>query len=136
MSNISAAVGLIQLKKFDRMNRRKIEVARRYDAAFGDIEGIDLLRNNGYIDIGLFVYILKIRNGRNELMNHLGSKGVGSGIHYIPSHVFSFYKKDGISLPITEQIYDEILTLPLFPDITDAQVETVVDAVISGMAAG
>jgi perosamine synthetase len=136
MSNISAAVGLIQLKKFDRMNRRKIEVARRYDAAFGDIGGIDLLRNNGYTDIGLFVYILKIRRRRNELMSYLGSKGVGSGIHYIPSHVFSFYKKEGTHLPITEQIYDEILTLPLFPDITDAQVETVIDAVTSGMAAG
>jgi len=134
MSNISAAVGLIQLKKFDQMNGRKIEVAKRYDAAFDGVEGITLLRNDGYKDIGLFVYILKVKKGRNELMDHLARKGVGSGIHYIPSHIFSFYKKDGFHLPVTEQIYDEILTLPLFPDITDAQVEHVIDAVISGMA--
>ena len=133
MSNISAAVGLIQLKKFDQMNGRKIEVAKRYDAAFDGVEGITLLRNDGYKDIGLFVYILKVKKGRNELMDHLARKGVGSGIHYIPSHIFSFYKKDGFHLPVTEQIYDEILTLPLFPDITDAQVEHVIDAVISGM---
>jgi len=134
MSNINAAVGLIQLKKFDRMNRRKIDVAKQYDAAFDDVAGIALLRNDGYKDIGLFVYILKVIKGRNELMDHLAKRGVGSGIHYIPCHIFSFYKKEGIHLPITEQIYDEILTLPLFPDITDTQVERVIDAVISGMA--
>ena len=132
MSNISAAVGLIQLKKFDRMNQRKIEVAQKYDSAFEGVEGITLLRNDDYRDIGLFVYILKVKKGRNELMDHLARKGVGSGIHYIPSHIFSFYKKEAVSLPITEQIYDEILTLPLFPDITDSQIERVIDAVISG----
>jgi perosamine synthetase len=134
MSNISAAVGLVQLKKYDRMNRRKIEVAKRYDAAFKGVNGITLLRNDGYKDIGLFVYILKIKARRNELMDTLSKKGVGSGIHYIPSHIFSFYKKEGVHLPVTEQIYDEILTLPLFPDITDTQVEQVIDAVVSGMA--
>lgn len=136
MSNISAAIGLIQLKKYDRMNQRKIEVAKRYDAAFSGIEGITLLRNDGYKDMGLFVYITKIIGGRrNEIMDYLGKKGVGSGIHYIPCHEFSFYKQEGVYLPVTEQIYNEIITLPLFPDITDAQVETVIDAVTSGMAA-
>jgi len=134
MSNISAAIGLIQLKKFSRMNHRKIEVAKRYDAAFECVEGITLLKNDSYKDIGLFVYILKVTKGRNELMDHLARQGVGSGIHYIPSHIFTFYKKEGVHLPITEKIYDEILTLPLFPDITDAQIERVIDAVISGMA--
>ncbi len=134
MSNISAAVGLIQLKKFDRMNRRKIDIAKRYDAAFEGVKGITLLRNDGYKGIGLFVYIFKVNKGRNELMDHLARRGVGSGVHYIPSHIFSFYKKEGVHLPITEKIYDQILTLPLFPDITDAQVEKVIDAVISGVA--
>ena len=136
MSNISAAVGLIQLKKFDIMNRRKIEVAKRYDAAFRGITGITLLRDDGYKDIGLFVYILKINKERNELMDHLSRNGVASGIHYIPSHIFTFYKKEGVHLLITEQIYDEILTLPLFPDITDAQVEHVIESVKSGISPG
>jgi perosamine synthetase len=132
MSNISAAVGLVQLKKFDRMNQRKIDVAKQYDAAFEKLEDVTLLRNNGYRDIGLFVYILKIKSRRNELMETLGRRGVASGIHYIPSHVFTYYKKDGVHLPVTEQIYNQILTLPLFPDITDLEVDQVIDAVISG----
>jgi perosamine synthetase len=134
MSNINAAIGLVQLKKFKTMNKRKIEVARKYDDAFEGIEGVALLRNDNYKDIGLFVYILKIKKGRNELMDHLARHGVGSGIHYIPSHLFTLYKKDGCHLPVTEQIYNEIITLPLFPDITDSQVEQVIEAVKSGVS--
>jgi perosamine synthetase len=134
MSNINAAIGLQQLKKFDAMNKRKIAVARKYDEAFKDSKGITLLRTEDYKDIGLFVYIVKINKGRNELMDHLTRNGVGSGIHYIPSHLFTFYKNARCHLPVTEQIYDEILTLPLFPDITDAQVEKVIKAVKSGIS--
>jgi perosamine synthetase len=134
MSNISAAVGLVQLKKFEAMNRRKISVAQRYDAAFKGIANLTLLRDDGYKDIGLFVYILKIKKERNELMDHLARNGVGSGIHYIPSHIFSFYKKEGFHLPVTEKIYDEIISLPLFPDITDVQVEHVIESVKSGIS--
>ena len=134
MSNINAAIGINQLRKFDRMNNRKIAVAKCYDAAFGDVEGITLLRTGDYKNIGLFVYIIRVEAKRNELMDHLEKHGVGSGIHYIPSHLFTYYKKGRLHLPITEQIYDEILTLPLFPDITDAQVEQVISAVTSGMA--
>lgn len=134
MSNINAAIGLEQLKKFRKMNDRKTEVAREYDKALRDCEGIDLLRTDDYKDIGLFVYIVKIRKGRNELMEHLARNGVGCGIHYIPSHLFTFYKKGKYHLPVTEQIYDEILTLPLFPDISDDQVKRVIAAIKSGMA--
>ncbi len=135
MSNINAAIGINQLKKYDRMNNRKVAVAKRYDEAFGSVSGITLLRHDHYRDIGLFVYIIKVDEKRNELMDYLGKHGVGSGIHYIPSHLFTFYKQRKVHLPVTDQIYDRILTLPLFPDITDAQVDHVIASVKDGMAA-
>src|SRR5208283_1488036 len=64
MSNINAAIGLVQLGKFEKMNRRKIAVAKQYDAAFENVENVTLLRNDGYRDIGLFVYILRIKSRR------------------------------------------------------------------------
>jgi perosamine synthetase len=133
MSNINAAIGLVQLKKFDAMNRCKIEVARRYDEAFSNIPGITLLRNDNYRDIGLFIYVIRIEKCRNELMDHLTSLAVGSGIHYIPSHLFTYYRKRRLSLPITDRVYGEILTLPLFPDITDEQVNRVINAIRTGI---
>jgi perosamine synthetase len=135
MSNISAAIGLVQLKKFRVMNQRKIDVARLYDRAFKSLPGVTLLRDDGYRDIGLFIYILRIDDGRNELMDYLSKQGVGSGIHYIPCHQFTFYRKKDLVLPVTDTIYREILTLPLFPDITDEEVERVISAVRSGVQA-
>jgi perosamine synthetase len=129
MPNINAAIGLVQLKKFARMNEDKIRVARAYDDAFRDCPGITLLENHGYREIGLFAYILRVQAGRNEMMDFLGTKGVGSGVHYIPSHQFTFYREDGRDLPVTERVYNEILTLPLFAGMTSAQVDRVIAAV-------
>jgi perosamine synthetase len=133
MSNINAAIGLVQLRRFDAMNRRKIEVARRYDEAFGNIDGVVIPGNRGYEGIGLFAYMMRVRSRRNELMDYLAARGVGSGVHYIPSHLFSFYHREGLVLPVTEQVYREIISLPLFPDITDEEVERVILYVSSGL---
>ena len=133
MSNINAAIGLVQIRKFGAMNRRKVEVARRYDEAFGDLDGIELLENRGYDGIGLFAYMVKVRSRRNELMDYLAARGVGSGVHYIPSHLFSYFHEEGLVLPATEQVYKEILSLPLFPDITDEQVDRVIREVGQGL---
>jgi perosamine synthetase len=133
MSNISAAIGLVQIRKFDAMNRRKIEVARRYDEAFKDIDGVQILENRGYEGIGLFAYMMRVRSHRNELMDYLGARGIGSGVHYIPSHLFSFYRREGLVLPVTEKMYREIISLPLFPDITDEEVERVILHLSSGL---
>ncbi|MGA2935099.1 MAG: DegT/DnrJ/EryC1/StrS family aminotransferase [Methanomicrobiales archaeon] len=133
MSNISAAIGLVQIRKFGAMNRRKIEVARRYDEAFGDMDGVEILGNRDYEGIGLFAYMMRVRSHRNELIDFLAGRGVGSGVHYIPSHLFSYYRREGLVLPVTEQIYREIISLPLFPDITDEEVERVILQVSSGL---
>ncbi|WP_052300932.1 DegT/DnrJ/EryC1/StrS family aminotransferase [Methanoplanus limicola] len=133
MSNINAAIGLVQIEKFKKMNERKIFAAKRYDAAFSNIKGITILRNDNYNDIGLFTYVMLIDNNRDKLMEYLNSKGVGCGVHYIPSHLFSYYKSDNVDLPVTEEIYEKIITLPLFPDITGGNIQRVIDVVCEGM---
>ena len=129
MPNINAAIGLEQLKKFAVMNQDKIRVARAYDAAFRDCAGITLLEDRGYEDIGLFAYILRVHAGRNELMDYLGKNGVGSGVHYIPSHLFTFHHQADLTLPVTERVYNEILSLPLFAGMSAPQVDRVTSSV-------
>ncbi|HXW98293.1 MAG TPA: DegT/DnrJ/EryC1/StrS family aminotransferase, partial [Methanomicrobiales archaeon] len=68
-----------------------------------------------------------------ELMDYLAARGVGSGVHYIPSHLFSYFRQEGLMLPETERVYQEILSLPLFPDIADKQVDRVIDEVKRGL---
>lgn len=63
------------------------------------------------------------------MIEFLKKKGIGTGIHYIPNHLQPFFKPFATSLPITEQIGEEIVTLPLYCDMTDEQVATVIRAV-------
>ena len=130
MSNINAAIGLVQLKKFSAMNMRKIEIAKRYAAAFGLLPKLRLLKTD-YEHTALFTYILRVLKGEREaLMPFLKQQGVDSGIHYIPAHHFTYFKRFATRpLPATERLYDEILTLPLFSEMTDAEVEKVIQAV-------
>ena len=131
MSNINAAIGLVQIKKFEQMNKRKIDIAKRYDEEFAPIEGLSLLRIE-YENLGLFTYIIKVKERRDELMVHLKEKGIGSGIHYIPVHHFTYYKNFLRNpLPITDKVYEQILTLPLYPDMTDKEADLVIKEVHS-----
>jgi len=128
MSNINAAIGLVQLKKFKKLNAKRIKIAKRYDKELGKIEGLELLKTN-YKDIAFFMYIIKVKKNRDGLMDHLKENGIVSGIHYIPSHKFKYYEKHATSLPVTDKLYEEILTLPLYPDMTAAEQTKVIEAI-------
>jgi perosamine synthetase len=128
MSNINAAIGLVQLKKYDKLNAMKIAIAKIYDKEFAGLEKFELLRTD-YDGLSLFIYVIKVRKDREKLMKFLEERGIGTGIHYIPCHLFSFYRRKGVKLPATEKVYKQILTLPLFPDMTDKQVGRVISAI-------
>jgi perosamine synthetase len=128
MSNINAAIGLVQLKKFKKLNAKRIKIAKRYDRELGKIDGLELLKTD-YKDIAFFMYIIKVKNNRDGLMKHLKEKGIDSGIHYIPSHLFTLYKGFATKLPATEKVWEEILTLPLYPDLTAAEQTKVISSI-------
>lgn len=125
MSNINAAIGLEQLKKFTGFNRRKIEIARRYDKEFSGLAQLEVI-NTDYNGVALFMYVVLVKQKREELMLYLRQNKIESGIHYIPAHLFSFYKHLATALPVTEQIYKRILTLPLYADMADEEVKLVI----------
>lgn len=129
MSNINAAIGIVQFKKFESFIHRKKEIVQKYNDAFMNIDGVKILSWN-LKETAPFTYIIRVLNGaREDLIEFLKKKGVGTGIHYIPNHLQPFFKPFATSLPITEQIGEEILTLPLYYEMTDEQVSTVIEAV-------
>jgi perosamine synthetase len=129
MSNINAAIGLAQFKKFESFIQRKKEIVQRYNDTLMTIDGLKILTWN-LEETAPFTYIIRILNGEREaLITFLNEKGIGTGIHYIPNHLQPFFKPFASSLPVTEQIGEEILTLPLYYDMTDEQVLTVIRAV-------
>jgi len=132
LPNLNAALGLAQLERRDHMRDRKRQVVARYDGAFQQREGLALVTHDPD-HVFPFFYVLRVLDGRRDaMMRHLADRGVGSGVHYIPNHFQPlFVAHDQPHLPRTERLFGEILTLPLYADITDGEVDTVVAAVRS-----
>jgi len=129
LSNINAAIGLAQLKRFDEYRSRKREIVRRYDDAFRAIEGLAVIDHN-LEDTFPFFYIIRVLSDRRDPMaDHLKDRGVATGVHYIPNHLHPLFSDQTRSLPRTERLYREILTLPLYYEMSDGDIETVIASV-------
>ena len=117
------------MKKFDGFMNKKRKIMKLYDEAFGGIGGIELLKRD-YEGTAPFNYIVKIKGGRRDgLMQFLKDRGIDSGVHYIPNHIQPFFKKFKCRLPVTERVWKEILTLPLYYDMKDTDAAFIIDSV-------
>jgi perosamine synthetase len=74
------------------------------------------------------IYVLKT-DRRDELIDFLRDRGIGTSVHYYPNHLFELYRPYRAGVPITEEIWQKIITLPIYPSLTDEQVQTVIEGV-------
>jgi dTDP-4-amino-4,6-dideoxygalactose transaminase len=129
MSSINAAIGVEQLKKFERFLARRRDICRRYDSAFASIGGLRTLPID-YHEAAPHIYVVRVLNGRRDaLMRSLRDAGIETGVNYIPNHLHPHFRRSGLTLPATEQAYHEILTLPLHCALSDTDVERVIGSV-------
>ena len=125
MSNINAAIGLAQIKKVDSFIACRREICHLYDKNLKGLSSIECM-SASYDEITPFMYVIRVKNGRrNELKAYLMEHDIESGISYIPCHHFTLYKDCGAHLPVTDNIYDEILCLPIHYELKDEDVVTV-----------
>lgn len=125
MSNINAAIGLAQIKKVDKFIERRRELCNIYDKELADVNGV-VTMPGGYEDITPFMYVIRVKDGkRNRLKDFLMEHDIESGISYIPCHHFNYFHKDTDNLPVTDQIFEEILCLPMHYDLSDDDVKQV-----------
>ena len=131
MTDISAAIGLAQLKKLPGYTERRQHNARLLNEKLSDIEGIQcpILKDN--CSHSFHQYTIRTHN-RDELSDYLRTKGIGSGIYYpIPIHRQPFYKEIGYndSLLVTEKASREVLSLPVHPGVTGEDIDTIANAI-------
>lgn len=127
MSNIMAAIGLVQLTRFDGLAAKRQQLAKRYDELLSDISDIKLL-DRDYSKVVPHIYVVRINSqfDKKDLQASLLEMGIQTGMHYMPNHLLSFYKNDQqLPFPVTEKVYSELITLPLHPDIGMEDVEYV-----------
>ncbi len=138
ITDFQCALGISQLRKLVDWVERRRTIARRYDVAFSEIIGIEPLnvRPEAYHAYHLYVIRLKAEDlgcDRETLFSRLRFRGIGVNVHYIPVHLHPYYRQrfgTGPALcPQAEAAYKQIISLPMYPGMTDADVEDVIKAV-------
>ena len=137
MTDIQAVLGISQLDKIDYFIEKRKEIVKRYNEAFKETEGIILHKNEDYSDTVNHLYVIKLdlpklKAGRNEIFNALLAENIGVNVHYIPVYLHPYYQKLGYKkglCPKAEELYDALITIPLFPAMTIEDVEDVINGV-------
>jgi len=134
MSNLFAAVGRVQLARLEHeFAPRRVELANLYRKQLENVPGIQILDTHLGPVIPHIQPVRILGDRRDELRLALENQGIQTGIHYKPNHLLSFYGGGSVHLPICEQLYKELVSLPLHPGLTCEDVEQVCRSVTEFM---
>jgi perosamine synthetase len=137
LTDFQCALGLSQLHQLPGWVTRRQEIARRYEVAFADVKAIQPLQARADISHAYHLYVIqldlaRLRASRAEVFAALRAEGIGVNVHYIPVHLHPFYRErfgTGPGLcPVGEAAYERIISLPIFPAMTDEDVHDVITA--------
>lgn len=138
MTDIQAAMGLAQLRKLERFQQRRREIAERYTAAFQELDGLETPTIRPDVAPAWHLYVLRLnssalRIGRDQFIDELTARNIGTSVHFIPIYRHPFYR-DRYDLhpgmfPVTDGSYRRMLSLPLHPGLSDRDVSDVIEAV-------
>lgn len=137
MTDFQAALLISQLKKLPEFSKRRHEIVDRYNEAFADVPEIIVQREIPESDTTRHLYIIqldldKLTCTRREFFDAMSAENVQCQVHYVPVYYFPFYRDMGYErglCPNAERIYGRIMSIPLYPMMTDEDVETVITAV-------
>jgi dTDP-4-amino-4,6-dideoxygalactose transaminase len=139
MTDVQAAMGIAQLRKLDRFQARRREIVAAYNLAFQDVDALEIPVERPEVEHAWHLYVLRLRLGalrigRNQFIDELTALNIGTSVHFIPIHIHPFYQQkyryEPKQFPVAYESYQRMLSLPLHPLLTDADVGDVVTAVL------
>lgn len=138
LTDFQAALGVSQLKKLGRFKKRRREIVAQYDRAFANLPNVMAPIEEKGVESAFHLYVLRVDFealgvSRNFVMTQLKKQGIGTQVHYIPVHLQPYYQncfgyKPG-DFPVCEKYYEQALSLPLYPAMTNRDVAFVIRAV-------
>lgn len=139
MSDIQAAIGLWQLKKLEGFQCRRREIVAAYSAAFRDMDTLEIPVERADVESAWHLYILRLRPealtiDRNAFISELAARNIGTSVHFIPIHIHPYYRDKYKFIPedfsIAYGSYLRMLSLPVYPRMTPADVSDVIESVL------
>jgi len=131
LHDVSAAIGLVQLRKLDENNRKRARLAARYNEAFQALDWLETPTVRDYAEPSWHLYVVKLPNerSRDELIRTLKQHNIAPGVHYYPINLHPYYQRAGAEVPVANELWKRILSLPLYPDLTESDQDRVIDTV-------
>jgi perosamine synthetase len=127
MNDLMAAIGLAQLKKLDWMNARRRQIIQRYLNGLKDHKHVRPLFPYQLDNAAYWLFGVRC-DYRDDMIIHLKKHGIATGVHYMPLPLHPLFKRYQSETPVANEIWKTMITLPLFPDLTDEEVDYIVKA--------
>lgn len=138
LTDLQAALGIVQLAKCDAMNLARQSIAERYSRAFRSVESLQIPSVSADRESSWHLFVLRLhldqlRIDRNQFIRELAERGVSASVHFIPLHLQTLYQRDygykSGDFPVAEREYYRSLSLPIYPTMCEEEVEHVIWAV-------
>jgi len=138
LTDIQSAIGIHQLRKLPRFNARRAEIAALYSRELASVPGLELPGLAGYEQVHPWHLFTVLAPDRADFMDRLKAQGIGTGLHFEAVHLHAYYRErfgyvPGV-FPVAEEVCSRIVSLPLFPSMTDEDARDVVAAVQQAVA--
>jgi dTDP-4-amino-4,6-dideoxygalactose transaminase len=139
LSDIQAAIGLVQLDRLDELMEARGRIATRYDECFSSSPFVGTPPRRAGDGHAWHLYVIRLNLdeltiGRSEVIERLTAAGIGASVHFIPLHLHTYYQREfGYQpgdFPVAERLYERSISLPIWPGMSDAEVDRVADTVL------
>jgi perosamine synthetase len=132
-TDINSSLGLVQLSKQNILYDKRVNIANKYNIAFGKNKNITLPFIKDNRTTSWHLYVIKIKN-RDKIYDLLRDSNIGTSVHFIPIHKHPYYKKtfnyNNEDYPIANKVFDKSLSLPIYPDMTNDEINYVIDNIL------
>jgi len=132
ITDIQCALGLSQMNKLDRFVARRRELVARYQNAFQDVKEVITPIEKDGCNSSWHLYVIQVEH-RKEVFEKLRKAGIGVNVHYIPVYHHPYYRQNGyadVSCPNAAKLYEGLISLTLYPELTNEQQDYVVEKVL------
>lgn len=139
MTDIQAALGLVQLNRLAAFQKRRREIVAQYSEAFGGHDSFDTPVERDHVEHAWHLYVLRLRPdalriGRDRFIDELAARNIGTSVHFIPVHLHPFYREKygytPFDFPVAYGNYARSVSLPLHPSLSAEDVGDVIDAAL------
>jgi len=138
LTDIAAALGIPQLHKCDRFRTTRKRYASLYNEGFKDIPEILVPHVADDVEHAWHLYVIqldleRLRIGRNEMIDLMKKEGIGTSVHFIPLHLHPFYRDNygylPNNFPVASAVFERIISLPIYPKMTEADIQHIIEVV-------